>query len=136
MHPNNFESMDDFIDAALRSEAVRTPAIDLQRRIQDRIRMSAMAGRERRRFRARVLLSAGAFVLMALGFIAAGSGVAGVLRDTVPGALGYYDYWSMAASRWGGLAAGMGLAMLTGTVALGAFVERWAARSDTRKLVA
>jgi hypothetical protein len=127
--PNEFDSLDDFIEAALKSDAVRSVPLGFRRRIEEKVRVLMLIERERRRFRNCVAAGiAGALALVLSGAIAATlSGLPGTIADSVPGARGYYDFVvSQWALRWPGIAAS---AALTLCIVVGALA--W---SETRLL--
>lgn len=103
MHPRDFYNIDDFIDAALRSESMRGVPLGFHRRVEDRLRMSALLRRERSRFRRILTVSGVVFFsgLSAITLAALLGDIPGGLTGSVPGALGYYDQFiAMLSVYW------------------------------------
>ena len=93
MKPEYADSLDEMIDDALRSEALRPLPPGFHRATEERVRIAALLLEERRRFRVG-MLRAGLFVLAlsgVTGFLAVWGDVAGALARSIPGALGFYD---------------------------------------------
>jgi len=101
MKPNDFDSMDDFIDAALRSETWRTVPMGFQREVTNAVHVAGAIRSERRRFRYGLLAGLGMFTLvfgstsmyMVLG------GILGALERSIPGFWGYCDSIRFQLSR-------------------------------------
>ncbi len=119
MPSKNSDWLDDAIDGALRSEALRPVPSSLHRNLGRRVRVVAMANAERRIFRRR-MAAAGAllvFIGVSSWAVAVVGDLEGIIQATVPGALGYYDYWSVTFAQWGW---GIVAATVAGTCVLGA----------------
>lgn len=113
MKPDEFNSLDGFIESALRGEAMRTVPPGLRRRVQEKLHIAALLERERQRFRRCLVVAA----LVLLGLLSS-SGIAAVLGDvrgtilgSVPGAMGLYDQFASRLGLWW-----PGLAGLTGVL--------------------
>lgn len=114
MDPKEFDTLDDFIEAALKSDPVRSVPLGFRRRIEEKVRVLMLIERERRRFRNCVAagLVVGLALVMSGAIVATLSGLPGMIADTVPGARGYYDFVvSQWALRWPGIAAAVLLAL-------------------------
>ncbi len=124
MKPDHATGLDDFIEGALRSEAMRPVPPGLRRRIQEKVRVAALLERERQRFRR--CLAVAALVFLA---ILSSSGLAAVLGDargailgSVPGAMGLYDQFASRLTVWWPGLAGLAV-VLACMVGLGSLLQ-------------
>ena len=131
MKRDDFDSMDDFIEAALRSEPMLPVPFGFARSVEERLQVAALMERERRRFVrcfgiAGILTAAVAALMVAV--FAQGNLVAAVVQN-VPGALGHLDYALSVAATYGLGVAGAA-AVLSGCLMcfLFLFESRWALR--------
>ena len=123
MKLEDYDNLDAFIDAALQDEPLRDTPFGFHARFEERLRFSVALQRERARFR-NCLVSAASLVIF-LGVcvgVTIGSGqVTSRLAASIPGALGYYDYFSSTATVWGptviGIAVLLSMVMLLGLLA-------------------
>lgn len=120
MDPKNLTELDRFIEDALRSEPLREAPATLHRRVEERVRVAALASRERHGFHSRIAAS---LVLVAMvGFavvlVPALAFYQGWTFRALPGAMGYFDYLTVfVVQSWGeillALGAGAGVLAVT-----------------------
>ena len=115
MDLSEMDELDGLIDGALRSEPMRDVPAGFQKRMGNRLQVTALVQQERQGFRFRVAASALAFA--ALGVTAVGvPAVAffqGWMVRSVPGAMGYFDYLTVyAVQNWDRIVLGLGVAAL------------------------
>lgn len=122
MKPEEYEDLDAFIDAALRDEPIRDTPFGFHSRFEERLRFTVALQRERARFRNCLASVACLVVLLGLCVgVTLGSGhVASRLAASIPGALGYYDRFSIGAGVWGPMVFGVATLAIMGMV-LGLF---------------
>jgi len=123
------DNLDSVIDAALKDEAFQPVPLGLHRRIEERLWITVLLEEERQRFRSGTLI--GALLLLtvaASAVLVLVSGFPETLAGSVPGAMGFYDYYMTSlALTWShvtgsflpivSLAAGATLFLILGPVA-------------------
>lgn len=117
------DDLDALIEAALASEPMRAVPAALHRRVEERLRITAMIEQERARFRYSMLSVAAAFVLAlgAGGALVAFTNLRGVLYYGVPGMMGTVDYYTTSMTQsWssysGAYTLGLSVLLAFGTV--------------------
>jgi hypothetical protein len=93
MKPDDFESMDEFIDTALRSETWRAVPLGLQRSVTNAVCVAGAIRSERRRFRYGLMAGLGAFTLLfgSTSMYMVLGGILGAMERSIPGFWGYCD---------------------------------------------
>ena len=125
MDLNDMTELDRMIEDALKSEPVRPVPSGFHRRVEDRVRVVALASRERRGFHSRVavsllLVAVLAFTVVLVPVLAF---YQGWTYRALPGAMGYFDYLTVfVAQSWGqillALGAGAGIAAAAALVVM------------------
>jgi len=123
MDLNEMDKLDNVIEDALRSEPMRPVPSGFHRRMSNRLQVTALVQKERQGFRFR--MAATSMVFLALGVAAIGVPAAafyqGWVVRSVPGAMGYFDYFVVFGLRYWGeivvVAGAAGAVALLATVA-------------------
>ncbi|NUM55069.1 MAG: hypothetical protein HUU46_15595 [Candidatus Hydrogenedentes bacterium] len=97
MDLNNMNDLDRFIEDALKSEPMRAVPAGFHRRVEERVRVAAMASHERHGFQSRVVASMILFAMVALTVVVvpALAFYQGWSFRALPGAMGYLDYMTV-----------------------------------------
>lgn len=111
MDLNNMNDLDRFIEDALNSEPMRPVPQGFHRRVEERVRVAAMASRERRGFQSRMAASAILFAMV--GFTVVVVPVLAFYQGwsfrALPGAMGYLDYMTVFVMQsWGQILLALG----------------------------
>jgi hypothetical protein len=103
MDLNNMNDLDRFIEDALKSEPMRPVPAGFHKRVEERVRVAAMASRERRGFQSRIVASVVLFAMVGFTVVVvpALAFFQGWTFRALPGAMGYLDYMMVfAAQSW------------------------------------
>ena len=127
MDLNNMNDIDRFIEDALANEPLRPVPAGFHRRVEERVRVAALATHERRGFHSRLFASGVLFAM--LGFtvvlVPALAFYQGWTVRALPGAMGYFDYLTVFVVQFWGeilLAAGAGAGVLAIAALIGLLV--------------
>ncbi|PCJ55910.1 MAG: hypothetical protein COA73_13185 [Candidatus Hydrogenedentota bacterium] len=114
MKPDEFDSMDDYIDAALRSESWRTVPLGFQRSVGNTLRVAGAIRSERLRFRYGLLAGLGLFTLLfgSTSMYMVLGGIFSAMERSIPG------FWGHLDSAWYSLSQGWPLGVLIGGAAI------------------
>ena len=115
MELNEMDEMDVLIEEALRSEPMRPVPAGFHARMENRLQVTALVQRERQGYRFRMMATAA--LLAVLGFVVLGVPVIaymqGAVVQSVPGAMGYFDYLIVyAVQSWEMIAFAAGVSLL------------------------
>ncbi len=93
MKPDDFDSMDEFIDVALRSESWRTVPIGFQRDVTNVVHVAGAIRSERNRFRYCLLAGLGLFTLLfgSTSMYMVLGGMLNAMERSIPGFWGMWD---------------------------------------------
>ena len=113
MDLNEMDELDNLIEDALRSEPMRQVPPEFHRRMSSRLQVTALVQSERQGFRFRMVATS--LVFLALGITAIGVPAAafyqGWMVHSVPGAMGYFDYFVVFGLRyWSEIVVVLGMA--------------------------
>ena len=120
MELNEMDAMDRMIEEALRSEPMRAVPAGFHARMENRLQVTALVQRERQGYRFRMMATAA--LLAVLGFVVVGVPVIAYLQgatvQSVPGAMGYFDYLVVSAVQsWEVIAIAVGASLLVAVAA-------------------
>ena len=137
MDLNNMNELDRFIEDALKGEPLRPVPAGFHKRVEERVRVAAIASRERRWFHSRMIASVILFAM--IGFtvvvVPALAFFQGWTVRALPGAMGYLDYMMVfAAQSWAEILLTLGIgAIVVAAVAIAWFVVPMLRRNAARQ---
>ncbi|MCC6153479.1 MAG: hypothetical protein IT367_06950 [Candidatus Hydrogenedentes bacterium] len=101
MDLNNMNDLDRYIEDALKGEPMRPVPTGFHKRVEERVRVAAIASRERRWFHSRMIASVILFAMIAFTvvIVPALAFFQGWTVRALPGAMGYLDYMMVFASQ-------------------------------------
>jgi hypothetical protein len=113
MHLDEMDELDGLIEEALRSEPMRQVPQGFHQRMSSRLQVTALVQTERQGFRFR--MAATALVFLALGATVIGVPATAYFQgwraQSVPGAMGYFDYFVVFGLRyWSEIIVALGVA--------------------------
>lgn len=102
MNRDDFDDMDDFIDAALKDERMRNVPFGFHRKVEDNLRVAAAIQTERNKYRLCMLIGVALYTLVfgsATLYMMLGAIFTSV-SETLPGFLAHYSQYSQALEIW------------------------------------
>ncbi len=120
MDLSEMDELDGMIDEALGGEPMRAVPAGFHRKLENRLRVTALVKQERQGFRFRMVASGLLFAV--LGFVVVGvpaiAFYQGWVVRSVPGAMGYFDYLVVfALQSWDKVVLALGIAVVAAVAA-------------------